>query len=214
MVRIHDVIVSGEHYVQHEGRWMLAKDHPDAVSSASVPTLVCLNVSGHQFQAGTSLVVADYDEHESEAVVEATQRLALKALNGSEGTEPAVDYSLGVDGSVEIELETGWTRIADVRCGDVVRGAGRVLGIVREECEDPVLIHGVSFAPGQLLFREGRWVRAGSLPSCASNKSDLLSLITERCGTMRGRVGGDMVFLRDYREVALPEMEAAYAAAF
>ena len=214
MVRIDDVVVSGEHYVQHEGRWMLAKNHPDAVSSASVPTLVCLNVEGHQFQAGRSLVVADYDEHETEAVVEATQKLALKALNGSEGTEPAVDYSLGVDSSVEIELEKGWARIADVCCGDVVRGAGRVLGVVREECEEPVLVHGVPFAPGQLLFREGRWVRAGSLPSCVSRKSELVSLITERCGTMRGRVGDGEVFLRDYREVALPEMEAAYAAAF
>jgi len=224
MVRIGDVVVSGEHYVQSSGRWISAKEHPEAVSATSLPTLVCLNVSGHQFIAGSSLLVADYDEHESASVVEATQSMALKALNGKPDSAPSTEYSLGVDPSVRLELEdNSWKAIRDIRCGDKVKGAGLVLGIVEEECEDPVSYKGVSMAPGQLVFNGTRWIRAGTVAtattattvstkaSCVSNKSILMSLITERCGTMRS--SGD-IFLRDYREVALPEMEAAYTAAF
>jgi hypothetical protein len=40
--------------------------------------------------------------------------------------------------------------------------------------------------------------------------SVLYSLITERCGTIHVRLGNKEQFIRDYREVPLPEMEAAY----
>jgi hypothetical protein len=216
MVRIGDVVVSGEHYVRYAKKWMAAKDHPEAVAVDSIPTLVCLNVTGHQFIAGSSLVVADYDEHETAAVVEATQALALKALNGRTDSAPPTDYSLGVDPALNLELEDGsWKTVRDVQCGDSLKGAGRVLGIVQEECEDPVSYKGISMAPGQLVFDGARWIRAATATkTCTSNKSIMMSLITERCGTMHGSTGTDDVYLRDYREVALPEMEQAYAEAF
>jgi len=216
MVRIGDVVVSGEHYVRCLGKWMAAKDHPEAVSTDSLPTLVCLNVTGHQFVAGSSLVVADYDEHETAAVVEATQALALKALNGGSDSASPTDYSLGVDPSVNLELENGtWKAVQDMKCGDRVKGAGRVLGIVQEMCDDPVSYRGIPMAPGQLVFDGTRWIRAVTAArTCVSNKSIMMSLITERCGTLHGSTGADDVYLRDYREVALPEMEQAYAEAF
>lgn len=224
MVRIGDVSVSASHYVQYRGHWLEAEDHPDAVPTASLPVLSCLNVSGHEFVVGRAgLVAADYDEHEDSATVAATQRLAAGALNGVGSKEascgpkdPVVeDYSLGLAPTASVRMADGsWRRLCDIALGDVVWNAGAVKGIVWEQCDSTIQSPAGSMAAAQLVFSGLAWVRAAHLYP-RDNGGALLHLITETTGTLELKGEGQAsLFVRDYREVALPDMESAYQEAF
>jgi len=226
MVRIGDVSVSASHYVQYRGHWLEAEDHPDAVPTASLPVLSCLNVSGHEFVVGRAgLVAADYDEHEDSATVAATQRLAAGALNGVGSKEascgpkdPVVeDYSLGLAPTASVRMADGsWRRLCDIALGDVVWNAGAVKGIVWEQCDSVIQSPAGCMAAAQLVFSPSAmaWVRAAHIFPRDSG-SALLHLITERTGVLEIKGKGQAsLFVRDYREVALPDMESAYQEAF
>lgn len=222
MVRIGDVVVSASHFVEYEGQMIEATEHPHAIPLPSLPVLCCLNVTGHRFQVGRqligrrSLLAADYDEDDSEEVVRATQAVAAAALNGTNANtnaaESAVaDYSLGLSNDAEVRMKDGgWKRVGDLRLGDVTEHAGAVKGLVKEACESVVETPCGPMAAAQLVWSAETqgWQRAASLWPPVKGSHVLSHLLTERCGALELR--GD-VFVRDYREVALPEMEEAYA---
>jgi hypothetical protein len=215
MVKLHDVILSSQHYVFHD-KWIEASEHPDAVPVPSIPQLVCLNVTGHQFKVGNGLLVADYDEHESKDVVYATQRLALQRLNGFAEDECVVeDYSLGIDRRAEVFMKDGtWKEIQQIQIGDFVMNGGRVLGVVQEQCEQVVDIDGYSLAAAQTIYTSKKWTRARHITKQNHPSQRLYQLITETCATLMVRFGNKEHFVRDYREVADPDMESAYADKF
>jgi hypothetical protein len=185
--------------------------HPLAKPVPPTSSLICLNVTGHRFTVGRNpLVVADYDEHEGDAVVRATQAIAMKALNGKPNTSQYVpDYSLGVDGSYEVKRADGsWIPVTDIQLGETLWNAGRVLGIVQER-GDVYVSDGVRMAASQIRWNDGKWERAAE-KATKTSPSVLYSLITETCGTILVRLDGKEEFIREYREVPLPEMEDAY----
>jgi len=202
-----------------------AEDHPSATPSSSISSLVCLNVSGHRFAIGkNNLIVADYDEHDAEAVKRATQSTAMKALNGTTRSEEYVsDYSLGIDKDYEVKMADGaWRRIQDIGLGEDVWNTGKVLGIVSEQGSISASdTEGIRMAPAQIRFnpKTDQWERiahtlgantAVATEAAKLQPATLYSLITERCGAIRVRLGASEHFIRDYREVPLPEMEDAY----
>lgn len=219
MVRINDVSVSAQHYVEHGGKWIQAQDHPDAVSTPSLPTIHCLNVFGNTFFVGnTDLMVRDYDETENPGVTSQVMDLALKILNGARNTEsgkgPLLDYDLGFDQRLPVYLADGSAVPAEeVKLGTVLEGGHKVVGIVHEACREVVNINGFMFSTAQLLHFKGAWHRAGVLMPQRRIKIDfqLINFVTENSGPIVVSVGGAKLHLRDYREVALPEMEEPYA---
>jgi len=221
MVRIGDVVVSASHFVEYDGQMVEATEHPDAIPLPSLPVLCCLNVTGHRFQVGRRrLLAADYDEDESEEVVQTTQAVASAALNGGlSAAETVVNYSLGLSPDVEVcMLDRTWKRLGDVQIGDVVAHAGAIKGLVQETCESVVETPCGPMAAAQLVYFKTSWRRAATVwPS--GNSAVLSHLLTERCGALEVRgataldgLGKESLFVRDYREVALPEMEELYAA--
>jgi hypothetical protein len=223
MVRIGDVLVSAEHYVQcaTDGVFHPAHQHPDAVPAASIPRLYCLNVADHQFRVRNGdgvLVVSDYDEHSTRDVVYETQAIALRALNGGD-PQPADgvdDYSLGVDGALEVRMADGsWRRMDALALGDTVWNSGHITGIVCEHAAHTVECGGGAIvSPAQIVFDGDKWVRAAHIGTLRDESKQLYSIITSRGGTLEIRGGETHYFIRDYREVSLPEMEAAYQSAF
>ena len=213
MVRIGDVVVSASHFVESDGNMVEATEHPDAIPLPALPQLCCLNVSGHRFRVGTKgLLAADYDEDESPEVIQATQAVATKALNGSDDDALAKDYALGLSEDAEIRMADGsWKPLRRIAIGDVLAHSGVVMGVVQEVCESVVASPVGPMAAAQLVFVKMRWKRAASVWSAAPS-SVLRHLITERCNALEIRKDGALLYIRDYREVALPEMEAAYAA--
>ena len=222
MVRIDDVILSSQHYVVGENdAWMPAGSHPSASITSSLPELVCINVSGNVFKAGTQLIVADYDEHEKLEVMWASQRLAMMTLNGANHeTDTTNNYSLGIDGSFFVRMvDNSWKLIRDIRIGDTIWNAGKVLGTVCEQCPSIVVKHGNIFAEAQIVYDPAskQWIRAGKLwpELLKAHTSDLYSLITSNCGSIQiSSSDAKDYFVRDYREVPVAEMEDAYEDAF
>ena len=225
MVRIGDVVVSGAHYVLAGSAGMVpAEAHPEARWAASIPELICLNVSGHRFRVGSDdLLVADYDEHDSAAVVGETQRMAARALNGGscgDGEEPVMDYSLGIGGSTEVSMEDGsWKRMDTIEIGDMVKYSGKVLGVVCEQCDTTVVSpSGIVFSGAQLVYDVGsnQWKRSANHWSRgpAGGAKKLYTIFTNNSGVISIRKGDAVEFIRDYREAPLPEMESAYEKEF
>jgi len=216
LVRIRDVIVSASHYVEHHGQWMEASDHPEAIPLPALPALCCLNVTGHRFQVGRAgLLAADYDEDDKNDVIETTQALALKTLNGFPTESESLDYGLGLDGATEVRMaDQTWKRMDAICVGEAVAYSGLVRGTVKEECPAVVETPVGPMAAAQLVFAELQWRRAGTVWKSQKQQSTVLyQLVTDRCSALEVRRGKEQMFIRDYREVAIPEMEDAYAAA-
>jgi hypothetical protein len=226
MVRIYDVVVSSAHYVLAGSAGMVpAEAHPEAVWAGSVPELVCLNVSGHRFRVGSDgLLVADYDEHDSASVVAGTQRMASRALNGGgsggDGEDPVMDYSLGIGGSTEVNMaDETWKRMDAIKIDDEVKYSGKVLGIVSEQCDTTVVSpSGIVFSGAQLVYDSSvnQWKRSANhwAGGQAGGANTLYTIFTKNSGVISIRKGTAVEFIRDYREVPLPEMESAYEKEF
>lgn len=223
MVSIHGIRMSAEHYIKYGDQWLQARNHPDAVPIPSIPVIICLNVENHRFvisndDGSFKATVADYDEHDGAEVIRQTQQIAMKALNGH-ASHTVSDYSLGIDRNLLIKMEDGsWKHVYDIHLQDSLWNGGCVLGTVEELCESTVVLDGKHVSQAQILFdsESQQWVRAGSKweSSISNNPQILRSFITERCGTLHVRHGDREYFIRDYREVALSEMESAYTSEF
>ena len=106
--------------------------------------------------------------------------------------------------------------------GDTLRHAGVVLGLVQEWCSEVVVSpEGIMYAPSQFVYDHAahRWIRAmHRWPGMIKEQKQVLyNVISQRTSAihMRGPAGkeGDE-YIRDYREVPLPDMEAAYEKEF
>ena len=222
MVRIGDVVMSSAHYVLAGANGMVpAGLHPHAVWTGSIRELVCLNVSGHKFRVGVDdLLVADYDEHESAAVVCDTQGTAEAALNSGVTGASVPDYSLGVGGDVEVRMLDGtWKRLDAISIGNILAHSGKILGVVKEQCDTTIVSpSGMLFSEAQLVYDSSThtWKRSTNLwnGGRVSGSKILYSIVTEKAGTICIRKGKAVEFIRDYREVPLPEMESAYEKEF
>jgi hypothetical protein len=217
MVQIGDVTLSKEHYVSGNETWMAAGEHPDAQCVASVPMLICLNVTGHEFIVGhTELVVADYDEHSSPDVISATQTLAETCLNGGPSTQGSrTNYELGIDPDAEVYMKDGsWKRLANIQLGDHVWNSGQVYGIVHESVSSCVTHKSIPMSAAQLVFNETqqKWTRNLEISTNLESPRIFIQLLTAHMSALRIRNHdtGYEVFVRDYREIPNPEMESAY----
>ena len=221
MVVIDGVTVSSQHYVKIDGEWIPAADHPRAQPTASIPRLICANVTGHEFIVGNAgLIVADYDEHSSAEVVLKTQQLAERRLNGSASASasatqpPPNDYELGIDPAAEVYMHDGtWKQLDLIQLGDIVWNAGRVCGVVTESVNQVATYLSIPMSGAQLVYDcvQHKWIR--NLNSCVHKSKPFKQLITTNGSAFRIRslTTKYEVYVRDYREIPDPEMESAYA---
>jgi hypothetical protein len=226
MVQIGDVVISKEHYVSFGPNkiWASADTHPAAVVVNTVPKLICLNVTGHEFIVGrTELVVADYDEHSSPEVISKTQQMAESHLNGGGGSSSdktlRTNYDLGLDPNTEVLLNDGtWKRLSNIQLGDSVWNSGQVYGIVHESVSNIVTYKSICMSSAQLVYNETKqkWTRNLETFTNLETPRIFIQLLTANMSAMRIRNPdvGHEVFVRDYREIPIPEMESAYVETF
>ncbi len=221
MVQIGDEVMSAEHRVFCEGAWIPASQHPSALPTPSIPLLYCLNVEGHAFRTGGGLLVADYDESEDPDAIAAAQRVAEVRLNGCGGgsgsSGAAVDYALGWDAEAQILLADGtWKRGGDLVLGERLLGGATICGLVKESCTYVRNYGGVHVAAAQLVYVDGVWRRAETITGASTAApAILMQVVTDICAPLcvRNPAHKAPIFLRDYREVAVPDMEEPYLAA-
>ena len=202
MVKLGPIEVSTNHYVQYQGKWIEAKNHPDAVkiddwSGGPQRPLICLDTSTHRIPIG-QYIFSDWDE--TAQTDEAVMRLAEKKLNGI-NTNPNALYrwplQSSLDGSILVKMADRTVKqVQNISVGDklttgTVTGTGK--RIVKHIC---ILPSGLFVSPSQLVWCKDKWVRAGHLYPVQYHKKVLYTLVVMNSGTIEsssGRVFRDML---------------------
>jgi hypothetical protein len=213
MVSIRGVHVSGNHQVRdHDGTWIRADAHPDAVPMPREPQILCLGTTTNTIPVvapggGSDLIFTDYEESSDPEVIEAAQASAEIALNRSSAAiGPTVwDYSLGLDPTSLVQMASGsWIPLSTIRIGDRMAGGARVIGLVDELCETVcVLPDGLLVSAAQLVEVQGRWVRAAHhWRTAGAGESMVLMhlLIAGGDGSFMISSGDHEFRVRDYQE--------------
>ena len=212
MCRINDITISKNHFVQYEGHWIPAGEHPAMKSAPSYERLYCLNTSLHRFWAGR-LLVSDFEE--SEAISSDVQLAVEKQLNGfvAEGSgNKRGDYSLGLDPHLEIETKAGWQPLHSIKLGADLKG-GRVFGIVHELVPEITMLEDTTriVSAGQLVWNpvKKQWTRGHR--QSIKRETALIQLLTSASVLyIRDPDSKKEFAVRDYFEVADPSLEDLY----
>lgn len=214
MVKLGSVLVSTNHYVQHNGKWIQSAHHPDAVpqpswSGGDARPLICLDTETHQIPLGT-YIFSDWDETEESDVP--TMRNAETALNGTPTADPILyrwtfQPAIGLD--TQIRMADGTTKTAALlQVGDKV-STGEVTGVgYRHVKQVSVTDKGTSVTPSTLLWSGIHWKRAGfqyETTDVYSNLHCMRTFIVKGENALE-TVSGEHI--RDMLEVWSPDMES------
>jgi hypothetical protein len=211
--------VSSNHFIKHNGKWIMAKDHPDAVSIGGWTgglerPLYCLTTHDHLLPVGPYMF-ADYDETD-EANAE-TQAWVDKSLNGKtrgDSPHPEASYEVGLPASTMIKTLTGYKPLYEIQLGDKITEKDTVVGIQSSETAEFSRISLTQrVARGTLVWNEktSEWLRAYSfLPEAPSINTEIIALFVSP-GAKYEIMGGHI--LRDAMEVYSPDTKKSYAEA-
>ena len=207
------ILVSTNHYMQYNGKWIHTADHPDARpaepwSGGTKDPLICLNTDTHTFVIG-DYVFRDYDETE-EGDAETMQHV-LSQLNGKTAPITSVkEYNCCFAGNTQVATPSGPVSAKDIVLGQAF-AQGHVCGIVKKEVTQVCEIDGTLYAPGTAIWveKEQCWKRAGdAAPTVPCTPTPFYSFVVTP-GACIPLVNGTIV--RDYVEVHSPDTEQAYS---
>ncbi len=226
MVRIHGVHVSGNHCLQHEGRFVEALNHPDAILAEKVDRLYCLSTTTNKIAVvyrrfyGTNvrqmhegyLTFTDYEESCEPAVVREAQAAAEAVLNPrKQGFTYVANFSLGIDPTAYLALDSHEKRFGDVKIGDRLPCSSTIVGIVHETCDHCVRSpSGIIMSAAQLVRVDGSWQRAVSVFAPVAGSHVLIQVITDSNRGFQVRKGAEFLFVRDYMEVHSTAVQNPY----
>jgi hypothetical protein len=213
------VLVSTNHYVLSDGKWIMAADHPKAVRTAAWSggtqrPLICLNTEDNTIPIA-GYTFRDYDE--TTVADKECLNWISKSLNGGRISEGGLGTrylrqmsALGPE--TEIRLVVGSRRADEIQLGDILSTGGRICGILRTEVSESCwLPTGERVASGTLIFdpETHLWRRAGEMYTVEAHDPILMV----QCFALSGstlQTSSD-VFIRDYMEVCSPDTEEAYS---
>jgi hypothetical protein len=209
-----DIIVSTNHYLLHKGKWIQARDHPEATpitpwSGGFEKPIICLNTNTHQFPVGT-YTFRDYDETE-EADYE-TMKNVLQSLNNKHSEiSNFVNYDTCCHKNTLIKLYNNISIPAfSVSLGDKL-SFGTVVGLVKKEVSKVCEYRNTILTPGTAVWHEGEhiWKRVSDLSAIEdlNHPEQFYSFIVSPSACIETHSG---VIFRDYLEVHSPETEKVY----
>jgi len=211
MVKLGPVTVSTNHYVEHEGKYIKAGDHPNAIDAGvwdSDEPLYCLNTSDNKIPV-EYLTFLDYDE--DSAADEPTMNYIQNRINAvkCERNYKFREYCSAIDENAMLRLETGLSRAKDIKIGDKLATGGEVVGLIRREvseiCE---LENGTITTPSTLIWMDDKWVRCGEYMKHTEKHLELVSFIVVPNSQIELEDG---TRLRDYMELCSPDSEMYYS---
>jgi hypothetical protein len=216
MVRLDDIEVSSNHFVKHNSKWIMSKDHPNAVSIAPWSggierPLICLTTSDHKIPIKEH-IFSDYDE--TEAANAQTQYLVDISLNGKSTTpKPPINisYDVGIPYITQIKTLKGYTFINSIKLGDKLTSKDTVVGIQESYLTEFCLMpNGQHLARGTLIWNpeKSEWVRAYSLyPEITTEPVKTISLFVSPGA--KYEIYGNYI-LRDSMEIYSPDTKKEY----
>jgi hypothetical protein len=221
MVSLNNIIVSTNHYLLHNGKWIKAVDHPDAKpiaawSGGAEKPLICLNTNTHSFPIGP-YIFRDYDEIDSGDIE--SMEMALTMLNGKPSSRPAAAGASSPAGAAACHGKTllKVKNQAPVQASSIQLGTmltmGEVIGIVKKECTSISKYGDDTFASGTAVWcmTTKSWRRVSDITGTEELEQPevFYSFIVTPSASIV--TSSDTVF-RDYMEVHTPDLELPYAA--
>jgi hypothetical protein len=215
MVRLGgDILVSTNHYLLHNGAWIRADEHPDAVAAAPWDgglerPLICLNTTTNSFQIGP-YTFRDYDET-SQGDQEAMEK-ALTMLNGGGGGGGSgSDSTMACSPDTRIKCAPG---LGSLEAGHITLGTplthGKVVAIIDKVTTGACTYKGEVLAPGTAVWTGTAWARVSDLVETHTVPPTIFRSFILSSATIETESG---LLFRDYMEVHDPDMETSYAEA-
>jgi len=214
MVRLGSTTVSTNHYVQHEGKWIMAGEHPHAELLGgwnSEEPLYCLNTSNNHIPVDY-LTFLDYDE--TTHADEITMNFIEGRIN-SESTPHQcyrfTEYCPAVAGTTGIKTTHGIVSAKDICIGDKLVTGSEVVGVIRrqvnEVCE---MAEGILLTPSTLFWQEesSKWRRIGNVYDIQYGRKELVSFVVIPNSQIELENG---LRIRDYMELCSPDSEMYYS---
>ena len=215
MVNLYGVIVSTNHAVEYNGRFIEAGDHPHATSTSSLDRIYCLSTTSNRIHVRSTkdmheslLTFTDYEETSDKATMDAAKAAAEDALSAM--PSQVEDFSLGLDPATIIRTNDGYKQLRDVRIGDTLHGSSSVMGIIKEKCKSCVRVGNIIVSAAQLIHGPTGWVRATSMFPRIEGHYTLLHMILSDNQPIHINMGGSTLLARDYMEVHIKEVQAPY----
>jgi hypothetical protein len=213
MVKLGSVLVSTNHYIQHDGKWIQSKEHPDAIpqsawSGGAARPLICLDTETHQIPLG-GYIFSDWDETDESDVP--TMRNAETVLNGT----PTSDYihyrwpfqpAIGLETQIRM-VDGTFKSAALLQVGDKV-STGEITGVgYRYVKQISVTDAGTSITPSTLLWSGTNWKRAGFIHETIDVVSNDYCMRTFVVKGENALETCSEEYIRDMMEVWSPDME-------
>ena len=216
-----DILVSTNHYILHNSRWILSNDHPLSIPTESwmggeKRPLICLNTDTHIIPIG-EYIFRDYDEtSEGDS---AAMALATNMLNGGNYNK---EYETTMNSEMACHPKT-LLKTKDnkhnkhnlIPASEVILGTelshGMVVGIVKKECTEVCEINGDILASGTCIWSEEQniWTRAFFIKEPVKiPPTELYSFVVTPSACIETSSG---TVFRDYVEVHSKDMESPYS---
>lgn len=207
------ILVSTNHYVYYLGKWIQARDHPDAKprdpwQGGTERPLICFNTSDHKIPIGYYTFL-DYDETEA-GDIDAMNWIdtALNAFDSKK--QRTFPYSTLVARNTDIRMKDGSTKpIQEIQLGEEL-STGTVVGLVKKQTNEVCQLPTKEFvSPGLCYWQGTQWVRVGDVLPVQSleDSQTFYSLVVMKTATFETKSG---TFVRDYVEIHSPDAEDAY----
>lgn len=174
MYRLGELIVSDSHKVQHEGRWIPVRFHPEAVrlKGYKEPYLYCLNTSSKQLCLG-GYVFTDWDELYDDSLTHVMRNAEVDRLDD---LHCKLDTGFHPDTPVILSNKEVRT-ISTVSIRDCLAKGGMVYGVVEIDGED-VAEYGVYSLANCCLVEGALPAMSSSLELSKPKREKLYHLLT------------------------------------
>uniref|UniRef100_A0A6C0KT16 Hedgehog/Intein (Hint) domain-containing protein n=1 Tax=viral metagenome TaxID=1070528 RepID=A0A6C0KT16_9ZZZZ len=215
MVKLGNITVSTNHYVMHNGRPIMAGEHPHAIPLGpwdSDELLYCLNTTNHTIPMDY-LTFLDYDEA-PECDAQTLQWIEEK-INAKKSIDKNYSYKdacFAINETAKIKTMTGLKAAKDIQIGDELTTGSKVTGIIRRQVSEVCSVtKDISVTPATLYWDQesNDWKRMGEDRAYQKTADEFLSFVVIPNSQIELEDG---TRVRDYMEVCSPDSEQYYSA--
>lgn len=205
MVKIGKTVVSTNHYIIHNGKYIKAIHHPNAIKADNCDDLYCLNTDNNHIPIN-GLTFLDYDE---------TTTADKDTMNYIEGRVNAcsinkeyqfTEYCPAVDENTYIKTIDGLKLAKDIKIGDTLTTGSDIVGLIRRVVNETSVMNGDILTPSTLYWDVNTWKRVGDNYDITKGKREMVSFIA----VPNSQIELENVIIRDYMELCSPDSEIHY----
>lgn len=213
MVQLGPVLVSTNHYVMYEGKWVMAGDHPNAIEKGgwdSTEPLYCLNTSTNQIPI-QYLTFLDYDE--TTKADEVTMNFIESRINSVSAPRsyPFTEYCPSIHEDTLVKTKLGSKKAKEMVIGDSLTTGSEVVGVIRRKVHEVCrLPDGTILTPSTLVWDEENhiWYRVGTREDVCATMCEMVSFVVVPNSQLEL---GNGKRIRDYMELCSPDSEMYYS---